>query len=92
MLAPATEKQNISKISDMSYRFSCSFLWHLLDIYNMSIEVEEKIVPTELRLSPIYIKVYLIYMNVIIHGILPFVTLFLLNISVYRKVRIFKNG
>ena len=48
----------------------------------------EKIVPTELRLDPLYIKVYLIYMNFIVHGIIPFITLILMNINIYRKVSI----
>jgi len=40
-----------------------------------NIFVLEKIEPTQLRLNPTYIKVYLIYMNFIIHGIIPFITL-----------------
>jgi len=57
------------------------------NIYNGSLEVFEKIEPTPLRLNPLYIKVYLIYMNFIIHGIIPFITLILMNISIYKKVR-----
>lgn len=59
------------------------------DIYNESLEVvaKTKIEPTALRLNPVYIKIYLIYMNFIIHGIIPFITLILMNINIYRKVR-----
>ena len=58
------------------------------DIYNESLEVvaKTKIEPTALRLNPVYIKIYLIYMNFIIHGIIPFITLILMNINIYRKV------
>ena len=33
-------------------------------------------------------QVYLIYMNFIIHGIIPFITLIVMNISIYKKVRV----
>ena len=46
----------------------------------------EKIAPTSLRLDPLYIKVYLIYLNLFIHGIIPFTLLVFFNISIYRQV------
>ena len=53
---------------------------------NDTLDVGEKIGPTSLRLHPLYIKVYLIYLNLITHGIIPFVLLIVLNISIYRQV------
>ena len=47
----------------------------------------EKISPTSLRLDPLYIQVYLIYLNLFIHGIIPFVLLVFFNTSIYRQVR-----
>ena len=46
------------------------------------------ILPTQLRLNPWYYKIYLIYMNMITHGIIPMLTLTLLNMAIYREVSI----
>jgi len=46
----------------------------------------EKISATSLRLDPLYIQVYLIYLNLFIHGIIPFVLLVFFNTSIYRQV------
>ena len=47
----------------------------------------EKIVPTSLRLNPVYIKVYLIYLSFILTSfVFPFILLIYLNISIYRQV------
>ena len=53
---------------------------------NDTLDAGEKIGPTSLRLNPLYIKVYLIYLNLFTHGIIPFVLLIVLNISIYRQV------
>ena len=45
-----------------------------------------KISPTSLRLDPLYIQVYLIYLNLFVHGIIPFVLLVFFNTSIYRQV------
>ena len=46
----------------------------------------EKIAATSLRMNPIYIKLYLIYLNFFIHGVIPFTLLIILNIAIYRQV------
>ena len=46
----------------------------------------EKIAATSLRMNPIYIKLYLIYLNFFIHGVIPFTLLITLNIAIYRQV------
>ena len=46
----------------------------------------EKIAATSLRMNPIYIKLYLIYLNFFIHGVIPFSLLIILNIAIYRQV------
>ena len=43
-----------------------------------------------LRLEPHYVKYYLIYLNFVVHGLIPFIVLIILNIQIYRKV--FKSG
>ena len=48
------------------------FLYICKNIYKVFIKVE-KIVPTSLRLNPLYIKVDLIYLNLFIHGVFPFI-------------------
>ncbi len=37
-------------------------------------------------MNKIYIRYYLIYINFIVHAVIPFAALFFLNISIYRKV------
>ena len=51
-----------------------------------SLPEAEFILPTTLRLDPLYIKYYLIYTNMITHTIIPFLTLTTLNTAIYRKV------
>ena len=45
-----------------------------------------------LRLEPLYVKYYLIYLNFIIHGLIPFIMLIILNIKMYIKVGRQDNG
>jgi len=46
-----------------------------------------RIRPTPLRLEPLYIRFYLIYANLVIHGVTPLVLLIALNIAIYRQIR-----
>ena len=39
-----------------------------------------------LRLEPHYVKYYLIYLNFVVHGLIPFIVLITLTIQIYRKV------
>ena len=45
-----------------------------------------KVKANPIRLEPSYVKYYLIYLNFIIHGLIPFIMLIILNIQIYRKV------
>ena len=45
-----------------------------------------QIQPTHLRTDPLYIKIYLIYLNLVVHGLIPFILLIGVNIHIYRKV------
>ena len=49
-------------------------------------DTQLKIEATSLRLNPFYVKYYLIYFNFIIHGIIPLVSLVILNTLIYRQV------
>ena len=55
-------------------------------MFTFAFQIVEKIAPTSLRLDPLYIKVYLIYLNLFIHGIIPFILLVIVNISIYRQI------
>ena len=46
----------------------------------------ETILPTELRLNPWYIKIYLTYINMITHGFVPMITLTVINMRIYKQV------
>ena len=50
----------------------------------------EIIQPTSLRLSPFYVKYYLIYLNFLINAIIPLISLLILNSLISRKVNIKK--
>jgi len=52
---------------------------------------QQRIAPTSLRLEPIYIKVYLIYSNLFIHGIIPLLGLIYLNCTIYKQIRIIQK-
>ena len=41
---------------------------------------------TYLRVNPLYIKLYIIYLNFLIHGLIPFILLIILNIAIYKEV------
>ena len=47
----------------------------------------EDIVPTNLRMNESYIKIYCIYLNLVVHGLIPLFLLIILNISIYKQVR-----
>ena len=51
-----------------------------------SYDTQLKIEATSPRLYPFYVKYYLIYLNFIIHGIIPLVSLVILNTLIYRQV------
>ena len=44
-----------------------------------------RIEATFLRLNPFYVKYYLIYLNFIIHGLIPLIVLLILNTLIYRQ-------
>ena len=45
------------------------------------------VVGTSLRQNGYYYKIYVIYMNLIIHGLIPLLFLIVLNTSVYLRLR-----
>lgn len=53
--------------------------------------VRAEIVPTPLRMNKLYIRYYMTYLNFIVHAVIPFAALFFLNISIYRKMSLFKS-
>ena len=49
------------------------------------------VVGTSLRQNPYYYKVYVIYMNLVLNGLIPLVSLVILNILVYLRLRDFSQ-
>ena len=70
-------------ISDSSWQKNISLNSSSPDKYS---EDNVFILSTDLRLSEWYIKIYLIYINMVTHGIIPMLTLTILNISIYKQV------
>jgi len=75
-LTVVTEEKNISRVSNTS-----------AEVVEVPITQTFQVGPTSLRLEPLYIKVYLIYSNLIVHGIIPLFLLIFLNIAIYRQIR-----
>ena len=48
------------------------------------------VVATSLRQNTIYVQVYLIYMNLVFNGLIPLVSLAILNTLVYLRLREFR--
>ena len=53
---------------------------------NPKYETKLKIESTALRLNPFYVKYYLIYLNFLIHAVIPLIHLVILNTLIYRQV------
>jgi len=51
------------------------------------IKTKAYLYPTNLRINPLYIKIYLVYLNLIIHGVIPLICLVILNTKVYFQMR-----
>ena len=56
--------------------------------YNYQVEMIA-VVATSLRQNTIYVQVYLIYMNLVFNGLIPLVSLAILNTLVYLRLREF---
>ena len=48
------------------------------------------VIATDFRKDISYREVYIIYLNFIVHGIIPFAALLVMNISVYRNLNKFR--
>ena len=47
--------------------------------------------PTDMRLDPIYIRVYILWMNLFMQIIIPFLILIILNTFIYKKIKGFEK-
>ena len=47
--------------------------------------------PTELRLDEWYIRIYILWMNLLLHIIGPFILLIVLNVRTYNKIKDFER-
>jgi len=52
---------------------------------NTALQLE--VLPSDLRQNPLYVKVYLTYSNMIIHGIFPLLFLVIVNSKIYFRIR-----
>jgi len=46
-----------------------------------------EITPTVLRVHPLYVKIYLTYFNIFVHGILPMIVLLILNVQIFMSIK-----
>jgi len=64
------------------------YFGHCNDSSLVNSTLVEKVVATSLRVNPLYIKLYLIYLNLLIHGLIPFILLIILNIAIYKEIKV----
>ena len=50
-----------------------------------------EIVPTPMRTNPIYIRVYILWMNLFVQILIPFLILIILNTFIYKKIKGFEK-
>jgi len=55
--------------------------------YQDNSTVYEEIVPTSLRTNPVYVKIYCIHLNLVVHGIIPPLLLMIIYFKIYKKIR-----
>ena len=49
------------------------------------------ILPTPMRLNPTYVRVYILWMNLFVQIVIPFLVLIILNSFIYRKIKAFEK-
>jgi len=60
---------------------------HLATIHNCTENsTEHRVTATDLRQDVYYREIYIVYLNLIIHGLIPLMSLLFMNISVYRNL------
>lgn len=57
-----------------------------------SYELLNYVEPTDMRNNPIYVQVYFVWCNFIFSGVLPFLLLITLNVSVLNQLRVYGNN
>ena len=59
---------------------------------NVSSELSQSIIPTDMRTNPIYFQVYFVWSNFIINGIIPFILLITLNVLILNQLRVYSSN
>ena len=60
-------------------------------LHNSDEEAIYTIEPTRMRTDPLYIRVYILWMNLLLHIIGPFILLIVLNVRTYNKIKDFER-
>ena len=50
-----------------------------------------EVVPTQMRINSIYVRVYILWMNLFVQVVIPFMVLIILNIIIYIKIKEFEK-
>ena len=58
-----------------------------MDLHNSDEEAIYTIEPTRMRTDPLYIRVYILWMNLIVQIVVPFALLVFLNIKIFQRVK-----
>ena len=66
--------------------------FELYDWTNYTGRVRVELKPTSLRINRIYIRVYILWMNLIVQILGPFLVLIVLNIRVYKRIKQFEQS
>ena len=58
---------------------------------NHNIKREDGVIlPTPMRVNPIYVRVYILWMNLFVQIVIPFLVLIILNSFIYKKIKAFE--
>ena len=73
----------MSVVSEISY----ISVWNSNVVHNSDEEAIYTIEPTRMRTDPLYIRVYILWMNLIVQIVVPFALLVFLNIKIFQRVK-----
>lgn len=68
-----------------------SHLSYMHFITNLTKREDGAILPTPMRLNPTYVRVYILWMNLFVQIVIPFLVLTILNSFIYKKIKAFEK-
>jgi len=87
-----TETRMFTKVTNISSPTNLYNLTEVSEFQSLKTSVEMTVVvATNLRQNPYYVQIYVVYMNLLLNGLIPLVSLVILNTLVYLRLREFSQ-